>query len=628
MHAAGGTGDGVRVAIVDSGISPTEQLPDARIQGFDFQGSGGTSSGFNVDDGDHGTGVASLVGAANDDRGAEGGAPDAEIYSYNYIDEGPVRDAELTAVFERHITDGIDVSNNSWGINAHMVDDAADLFRFYPNATDAAQRAVAAGTIFVWSAGNSDGAVADYLSGMPHNIAGLEDQWLLVVATDSSNRQTDFSNICGPAASFCVAAPGERVRVTRSDGEAGLASGTSFSAPLVSATLANLIDLFPTLTPAQIVDRVTATATYDGLTARNDCTASSCTTAQMQEQVGHGLVDGAAAASVIGTTEVRPGGPAVSRSALAVPTGLGSRAKAALMATPIVVYDSFDGAEFDSALSDLVAGDVAVAARGYSSRSRQSLQNETQPMAPLTFTLSHGPTETSDHEARFWGTKLGLVEDDLSDRSVAPSLDGALAVTETTTLYGGAQLVEAAPRFTLGTELKPWPGAAVQLGFSSGEEVVTLNGAEGERQTREYRDTISLAARQALGEVWEVFGHAALIAGEDRAAGFAEWGHREARFATATLGIEHQVTQSTHIALGGYVPEQQIAGDATLILGAPGGTTSEHRFDASGIGPGGLFVAARLEGMNASDVATISIQQHPGAPTKLAHASLSLSFEF
>lgn len=76
------------------------------------------------------------------------------------------------------------------------------------------------------------------------------------------------------------------------------------------------------------------------------------------------------------------------------------------------------------------------------------------------------------------------------------------------------------------------------------------------------------------------------------------------------------------------MPEQQIAGDATLILGAPGGTTSEHRLDASGIGPGGLFVAARLEGMNASDVATISIQQHPGAPTKLAHASLSLSFEF
>ena len=626
MQAAGGTGDGARVAIVDSGISPTEQLPDARIQGYDFQGSGGATSGFNVDEVGHGTSVASVVGAANDDRGAEGGAPDAEIYSYKY--GGLVNDATLTPVFERHITDSINVSNNSWGIRTHMVDDTDDLFRYFPNATDAAQRAVAAGTIFVWAAGNSYGAVPNYLGGMPYHIPGLEDQWLLVVATDSNKTQTEFSNICGPAASFCVAAPGESVPVTQSDGKADLGSGTSFSAPLVSAVLANLIDLFPTLTRAQIVDRVTTTATYDGLTARDGCTASSCTTAEMQEQVGHGLVDGAAAASVIGTTEVRPGGPAVSRSALAIPAGLGNRAEAALMATPIVIYDSFDGAEFESTLSNLVAGDVAVAARGYSASPRQSLENLTQSMAALRFTMSHGPTKSSDHEARFWGTKLGLVEDDLTRRALAHSIEAALELTEKTTLLAGAQLIEEAPRFTLGAGLTPWRGAAVQLGFSSGEESVALNSAEGERQSREHRHTISLAARQTFGGVWEVFGHAELSAGEDRAAGFTEWGHREARFATATLGIEHQLTQSTRIALGGYLPEQQIAGDATIILGAPGSTTTEHRFDASGVGAGGLFAAARLEGMRATDAATISIQQRPAAPKKLAHASLSLSFEF
>ena len=89
----------------------------------------------------------------------------------------------------------------------------------------------------------------------------LEGWWLAVVATDKNNRIASFSNGCGEAARFCLAAPGVNILSTVSprDGDYDnryyeTESGTSMAAPVVSGALAVLKSRFQNLTPRQAVD--------------------------------------------------------------------------------------------------------------------------------------------------------------------------------------------------------------------------------------------------------------------------------------------------------------------------------------------------------------------------------------
>ena len=99
----------------------------------------------------------------------------------------------------------------------------------------------------------------------------LEGLWLAVVATDGENKIAQFSNGCGEAASYCLAAPGVKILSTlhhddtetgfpRSK-EYGLYSGTSMAAPVVSGALAVLKSRFRNLNAKQAVDILLRTAT-------------------------------------------------------------------------------------------------------------------------------------------------------------------------------------------------------------------------------------------------------------------------------------------------------------------------------------------------------------------------------
>lgn len=71
----------------------------------------------------------------------------------------------------------------------------------------------------------------------------LLGKWLVVVATDKDGRIADFSNGCGAARNWCLAAPGENIEVTP-EPDRGI-SGTSFAAPMVTGALAVLKSRFP-----------------------------------------------------------------------------------------------------------------------------------------------------------------------------------------------------------------------------------------------------------------------------------------------------------------------------------------------------------------------------------------------
>ena len=96
----------------------------------------------------------------------------------------------------------------------------------------------------------------------------LEGVWLAVVAIDKSNQIAPFSNGCGEAAKYCIAAPGVRVISTVSHQDEkyenhyyGVESGTSMAVPVVSGALAVLKSTHPTLTARQAVDIMLRTAT-------------------------------------------------------------------------------------------------------------------------------------------------------------------------------------------------------------------------------------------------------------------------------------------------------------------------------------------------------------------------------
>ena len=113
--------------------------------------------------------------------------------------------------------------NCSFGVLGNIEDfGAQELRERFPNVIAAMTQAdVAAGerTIYVWAAGNAHGETApdgspvsassvEILPGLPARLPELRGHSLAVVATNPHGMIADFSNRCGIAKEFCLAAPG------------------------------------------------------------------------------------------------------------------------------------------------------------------------------------------------------------------------------------------------------------------------------------------------------------------------------------------------------------------------------------------------------------------------------------
>ena len=93
-------------------------------------------------------------------------------------------------------------------------------------------------------------------------FGNLKDLTVVSVAVDQNNQIADFSNRCGVAKDYCIAAPGvDIVGYTDASTTAYKGDGTSFSAPVVSGALAFLMGAYPNLTAAQAIDLIFETAT-------------------------------------------------------------------------------------------------------------------------------------------------------------------------------------------------------------------------------------------------------------------------------------------------------------------------------------------------------------------------------
>ncbi|SCX45747.1 Serine protease, subtilisin family [Klenkia marina] len=228
-----GTGAGVTVAVVDTGVSATHpQLQGRVLPGTDVVRSGPAD----VDCTTHGTALASLVAAgAQTGVGLRGLAPDSTILPVQVTDD-PVTDPAAEPVDPARLAAGLDAAVAG---GAQVVLVGTVLYGDVPDVAAAVTRALEAGVVVVAPVGDGHddqrGNRPDPASLTPYPAA--YDGVVGVGAVDRSGQRSRGSQI---GEYVDVVAPGGDLVAAGSTAQA-VHSGTAFAAAFVAATAALLV---------------------------------------------------------------------------------------------------------------------------------------------------------------------------------------------------------------------------------------------------------------------------------------------------------------------------------------------------------------------------------------------------
>ena len=255
-------------------------------------------------------------------------------------------DDDYAEVFNRAVgwssgTRTLDFVNASFAFSGiiDQYSEQALRFAFEDSIAALAQSGVTDKTVFVWAAGNAHGKPCDQaeftgnldlcesyvengetkyrvnarsveiLAGLPVLIPELRGHVIAVVAIGPDGEIASFSNRCGSAAQWCIAAPGVQIRtayfgpytdpdtneVTTGVRGAYSPSGTSVAAPMVTGALVVMKHYFrDQMSNTELVARMLDTANDRGRYA--DSTI-----------YGHGLLDLDAATTPVGTSSLALG---------------------------------------------------------------------------------------------------------------------------------------------------------------------------------------------------------------------------------------------------------------------------------------------------------------------------------
>ena len=246
------TGRGVTVAVVDSGVDGTHpDLAGQVLSGIDLVDRPGNGQ---TDPVGHGTTVAGLIAGRSDDRkGVVGLALRARILPVRVLDEeNRYDDALIVAQGVRWAVDnGAEVVNLSLGGTGDSPALAAALD--YAFARDVVVVACtgnlgSATGKSVWYPAREPGVVA---------VAGMERETDALWSGSITGRETVLT---APATGLLGARPGGFWRV----------QGTSFAAPLVTASAALLRAHWPEMSAGDVVNRLINTARDVGASGRDD----------------------------------------------------------------------------------------------------------------------------------------------------------------------------------------------------------------------------------------------------------------------------------------------------------------------------------------------------------------------
>ncbi len=402
-------GAGVTIGLLDTGIDLEHPSitgnPNRKVTEVFTPGAVDETG---LEDSSHGTSVASVAAGARTDAddGHHGVAWGADIAMFALslgTSDGvyrPVRpedlapyDAEDAALYQRIFSwrDGdrkVDILNLSLGVSGLIDRYAEQALRDNYGRTIAAlaQADAEEKVILVWAAGNSHGYQCDpeavgqtcprgYLNAVSSSLFGgvavrieeLQGHSIAVAALNPvDGRIAGFSNRCGLAADFCIAAPGQRVSVAyfgpNEEGEVfrgyTSANGTSVATPMVSGGLALMKQIFRgQLSNTELVTRLFETADRSGFYADSAI-------------YGRGSMDLGAATSPVGALEL-PAGASVGQDGIRLAstgftagTAFGDGLRRSLAGREVMALDRL-GAPFWYRLGDFAgaAGGPTVSAR-------------------------------------------------------------------------------------------------------------------------------------------------------------------------------------------------------------------------------------------------------------------------
>ncbi|WP_370461918.1 S8 family serine peptidase [Micromonospora sp. ALFpr18c] len=249
-------GDGVVVAVPDTGVDPHPDLSYNLLTGIDIV-AGGSGNG-QKDSNSHGTSMAGLIAAhgGSDGAGALGIAPHSKILPIMSSTPDNLGEADdLAAAIEYATSSRAQVINVSSG--------GAST----PRLVRAVDAALAANIIVVAAAGN--------VPHQPVSYPASEEGVIAVGGIDRSGQHAAVS-VTGPE--IDVVAPAVDIYSTSYDGKYSKGTGTSSATAIVAGAAALIRSKYPYLPAREVAHRLTATAVDKGPPGRDD-------------EYGYGLID-------------------------------------------------------------------------------------------------------------------------------------------------------------------------------------------------------------------------------------------------------------------------------------------------------------------------------------------------
>ena len=276
----------VDVAIIDTGIQPDH--PDLRVVGgYDCSRPGTPISERSWpsrwrDQHGHGTHVAGIVGARDNDRGVVGVAPGARLWSVRVFDATGFSRISWIACGIDWVTSKRDPTNSARPLievaNMSLRDAGRDDGNCGYSNSDIEHRAIcrstARGTTYVVAAGNDRNSAGNWRPGSYNEVitvsaiadydgraGGLASATCTAFGRrDSDDTFADFSNYGGDVD---ITAPGVCVRSTLPGSTYGTISGTSMATPHVAGGAALYLIAHPGAPPDEVRSALRAAGLFD-----------------------------------------------------------------------------------------------------------------------------------------------------------------------------------------------------------------------------------------------------------------------------------------------------------------------------------------------------------------------------
>jgi len=320
-YGYGLSGSGETIAIIDAGFNTSHNELNAKT--ITQYGTQTAATGVNAT-ADHGLIVSSVAAGEDDGTGMQGVAPGASLHLASY------NQSNGNTYYPTHWANATDnassavAQNNSWGINYQIDTLQSDISsNSWTNAYGIAQKFNSSGLtaneasadayitalnnfqdhgVIVYALSNTTSYTdADFQAALPVLFSQLEEAWITAVnveitGSSGSETYTRKSAPCGSTGKYCLGADGYQVVGAAYDDSntssywAGV-SGTSFVAPQISGAIAVLAEAFPNHTPAELTDRLLASADNTFFSHDAAVTFGNGVSHGYDDEFGHGILD-------------------------------------------------------------------------------------------------------------------------------------------------------------------------------------------------------------------------------------------------------------------------------------------------------------------------------------------------